>query len=74
MNGVGNIIVDAVWSQDRPIPDHYTLLHSGNPPRVTGLMVNRTSFGDNGTTYTCTADGAPDDFVTTVTLNIVGGL
>jgi len=74
VNGVGNIIVDAVWGQDRPIPDQYTLLHSGNSPRVTGLMVNRTSLGDNGTTYPFTTDGVLDDFVTMVTLNIVGGL
>ena len=36
-------------------------------------MVNDTTLDDNGTVYTCTVDGAPPEFVSSVVLNVVGG-
>ena len=37
-------------------------------------MVNDTTLDDICTVYSCTADDAPDDFISNVTLNVVGGM
>ena len=76
---VGIVIPDAVWSRDGDIitdstPRH-TLLRTNIEQRqtVTGLMVHNTTLDDIDAVYTCTADGAPGDFTSNVTLNIVEG-
>ena len=80
ISGIGFITISAVWRRDGvnitdSTPRH-TLLRTqhGNGAIVTGLMVDNTMMGDNGVVYTCTADGAPDDFTSNVTLNVVGGM
>ena len=30
--------------------------------------------GDNGAVYTCTVSGAPDNFISSVVLNVTGGM
>lgn len=40
---------------------------------ITGLRVDDTRLNDTGTVYTCTTNGAPDDFTSNVTLNVTGG-
>ena len=79
-SGIGFIIVDTVWTRDGVIitdssPRH-TLLRTqyGQRQVVTGLMVNDTTLDDDGAVYSCTIDGAPDDFISNVTLNVVGGM
>ena len=77
-----NIIISAQWRRNGDMiitdstPDH-TLIRTqptGAPgPVVTGVMVDATTLDDNGIVYTCTADGAPDNFTSNVTLNVTGG-
>ena len=77
---IGYVIPDALWIRDGDIitdsTPHHTLLRTniGQRPTVTALMVDNTSLADNGTVYTCTANGAPADFTSNVTLNVVGGM
>ena len=80
INGVGFIIVGAVWSRNGSIitdstPRH-TLLRTqhGLHPVVTGVMVDNTTLDDDGAVYSCIAYGASDDFTTNVTLNVVRGM
>ena len=79
-SGIGSIIVDATWRRNGDIINDSTPRHTllriqyGLRPVVTGLMVNDTTLDDNGTVYSCTTDGAPDDFISNVTLNVVGGM
>ena len=79
-NGIGFAISSAIWSRNGSIitdstPRH-TLLRTqhGLQPVVTGLMVDDTTLDDNGTVYSCTTSGAPDDFISNVTLNVMGGI
>ena len=79
-SGVGFIIPDAVWSRNGSIitdstPLH-TLIRTEHEQRlvVTGLMVDSTTVEHNGAVYTCTTDGAPDNFTTNVILNVVRGM
>ena len=79
ITGIGFIVISAIWSRDGVVitdstPRH-TLLRTqhGFGPVVTGVMVDNTTLDDNGIVYTCTSDGAPDDFTTNVTLNVVAG-
>ena len=76
-----NIIVSAVWRRDGVVitnmTPHHTLIRtqptSRGAPIVTGVMIDNTSLDDNGIVYTCTVDGAPDNFISNVTLNVAGG-
>ena len=75
---VGFTRVSAIWSRNGSIitdstPRH-TLLRTQDGQRqvITGLMVNDTTLDDDGTVYTCTSDGASDDFTSTVILNVGG--
>ena len=76
---IGYAIAGAVWSRNGSIitddTPHHTLLRTehGLQPVVTGLTVDNTTLADNGTVYSCTADDAPDNFTSNVTLNVVGG-
>jgi len=75
-SGVGYVKRDAVWSRNGTIitddtPGH-TLLRTGNPPIVTGLMVDNTSVDDDGTVYNCTVAGAPANFTSSAVLNVSG--
>ena len=77
---VGYAISGAVWSRNGSVitdstPRH-TLLRTqhGLHPVVTGLLVDNTILDDDGAMYSCTADGAPDNFISNVTLNVVGGM
>ena len=79
ISGIGFITASAVWRRDRVVitdstPRH-TLLRTqqGFGSVVTGLMVDNTTLDDNGTVYTCTIDGASDDFISNIILNVVGG-
>ena len=80
INGIGFAIASSVWTRDGVVitesTPRYTLLRTqhGLGPVVTGLMVDNTTLDDNGAVYTCTSDGAPDDFTSNVTLNVVGGM
>ena len=77
---IGYAITGAVWSRNGSIITDSTPRHTlirtqhGLQPVVTGLMVDDTTLDDNGTVYSCIADGAPDNFTTNVTLNVVGGM
>ena len=79
IEGIGFVITSAIWSRNGVIitdsTPHHTLLRTqhGLQPVVTGLMVDDTTLDDDGTVYSCTGSGAPDDFTTNVTLNVVGG-
>ena len=79
IDGFGFIIPNAVWIRDRvEITDstpRHTLLRTQHEGRqsVTGVMVDSTTLDDNGIVYTCTTDGAPDNFTSNVTLSVVGG-
>ena len=73
-----NITVHAQWRRDGVVitdstPGH-TLIRTqpGFSPVVTGVMVDNTTLSDNGIIYTCTADDAPDNFTSNVTLNVTG--
>ena len=75
--GFGYFVVDSLWRRNGVIitdttPGH-TLLHTGEPSQITGLMVDNTTLDDDGTVYTCTSEGAPKDFVRTAILNVTGG-
>jgi len=37
------------------------------------LMIGNTSLEDDGTEYLCTADNAPDNFISIAVLNVTGG-
>ena len=37
-------------------------------------MVDNTTLDDDGIVYTCTGNGAPDNFTSNVTLSVVGGM
>ena len=80
IEGVGFVISSTIWSRNGSIitdsTPHHTLLQTqhGLQPIVTGLMVDNTILDDDGTVYSCTVNGAPDDFTTNVTLNVVGGM
>ena len=80
IEGVGFIIISAVWSRNGSIitdsTPHHTLLRTqhGLQPVVTGLMVDDTTLGDNGAVYSCTTNGAPDNFTSNVTLIVEGGM
>ena len=69
---------NAVWKRNGVMVDTSTLDHTLLPTergsRITGLMVTNTTLDDNGTVYTCTATGAPDNFTSSVVLNIAGGI
>ena len=75
----GYTIPDAIWSRNGSVIDdstlHHTLLRTNirGRPTVTGLMVDSTTLDDNGAVYTCTSNGAPADFASNVTLNVVRG-
>ena len=75
-----NVLVSAQWRRDGVVITDSTPRHTlirtqpGNTPVVTGVMVDSTTLDDNGIAYTCTADGAPDDFTSNVTLNVTGGV
>ena len=78
VEGIGFVIFSAIWSRNGSIitdstPRH-TLLRTqhGLQPVVTGLMIDNTTLDDDGAVYYCTADGAPDDFTSNVTLNVAG--
>ena len=74
-----NVFIDAQWRRDGVVitnmTPHHTLLQTQprGTPIVTGVMVDSTTLDDNGIVYTCTAEGAPDDFTSNVTLNVTGG-
>jgi len=53
----------------------HTLLRTEpeSTPVITGLTVDSTILDDDGTVYTCTAENAPVDFISTITLNVAGG-
>ena len=75
---VGYVVVDSLWRRNGVIitdttPGH-TLLHTGEPSQITGLMVDNTTLDDDGTVYTCTSEGAPNDFVSTAILNVTEGI
>ena len=73
-----NVIVDSLWRRNGAIitdtTPGYTLLHTGEPSQITGLMVDNTTLDDDGTVYTCTSEGAPNDFISTAILNVTGGI
>ena len=79
---VGFITTSAVWRRDGmnitdSTPRHPLLRTqhgNGNGAIVTGLMVDNTIMDDNGVVYTCTGDGAPDNFTSNVTLNVMEGM
>ena len=80
IDGVGYIIPNAEWRRDGvyitdSTPRH-TLLRTQHERGqvVTGVMVDNATLDDNGIVYTCTANGAPDDFTSNVTLSVVGGM
>ena len=83
IKGFGFIIPDTIWRRNGVVindstPRH-TLLrtqHGSNPePVVTGVMVDNTTMNDNGIVYTCTSNGASDNFTSNVTLSgVVGGM
>ena len=73
-----NIIVSAEWRRDGVVitnstPGH-TLIRTqpGLTPIVTAVMVDTITLNDNGVVYTCTLDGAPDNFTSNVILNVTG--
>ena len=74
---VGFVIANAVWTRDGVIitdsTPHHTLLRTqhGLQPVVTGLIVDNVTLDDNNTVYSCTTDGAPDEFISNVTLNVL---
>ena len=78
--GIGFAISGTIWSRDGDIVNdstpHHALLrtHNGYGLVVTGLLVDNTTLDDDGTVYSCTTYGAPDDFISNVTLNVVGGM
>ena len=78
--GGANVIVNAQWRRDGVVitdstPGH-TLIRTqpGIISIVTAVMVDNTTLDDNGIVYTCSADGAPDNFTSNVTLNVTGGM
>ena len=74
-----NVIIDAQWRRDGVIitdstPGHTVIrTQPGTSPVVTAVMVDNTTLRDNGIVYTCTTDGAPDNFTSNVILNVTGG-
>ena len=77
---INPVVVTALWKRDGVIikdstPRH-TLLQTQHEYglAVTGLMVDNTTLNDNGATYSCTMRSAPSDFVSSVVLNVVGGI
>ena len=75
---IGYAITGAVWSRNGSIITDNTPRHTlirtqhGLQPVVTGLMVDDTTLDDDGTVYSCTGSGAPDNFTSNVTLNVEG--
>ena len=75
-----NIFIDAQWRRDGVVITNMTPCHTllqtqpRGTLRVTGVMVDSTTLDDNGTVYTCTAEDAPDNFTSNVTLNVTGGV
>ena len=85
LSGFGlHIIVSAQWKRDGVVITDNTARHTlllteyvteyGGSPVVRAVMVDNTTLDDNGTVYTCTTAGAPDDFTSNVTLNATGGV
>ena len=69
--------LDAVWERDGQIingstPRHVLVRDSMIPARVIGVLVKDIKIEDDGTEYTCTVNHAPDDFNSTVILNVFG--
>ena len=77
ISGVGFVIADAVWTRNGIIitdsTPHHTLLRTqhGLQPVVTGLIVDNVTLDDNNAVYSCTIDGALDEFISNVTLNVL---
>ena len=80
IDGIGFVLPDAVWIRNGVVitddtPRH-TLLRTQHEGRqsITGVMVDNTTLDDNGIVYTCTGNGAANDFTSNVTLSVVGGM
>ena len=80
IDNIVSVLVNAQWRRDGVVitnstPGH-TLIRTQprGTPLVTGVMVDNTTLDDNGIVYTCTVDGAPDNFTSNVTLNVTGGM
>ena len=74
------ITVDAEWRRNNVVINNNTPRHTllettseGGTLITTGLRVDDTKLNDNGAVYTCTTNGAPDNFNTSVILNVTGG-
>ena len=77
-SGIGYAVVDSLWRRNGVIitdttPGH-TLLYTGESSQITGLMVDNATLDDDGTVYTCTREGSPNDFISTAILNVTGGM
>ena len=74
------ITVNAEWRRNNTVinsstPRH-TLLKTTSESRTlitTGLRVDNTTLNDNDAVYTCTTNGAPGNFNTSVILSVTGG-
>jgi len=69
--------IDAVWERNGDVinastPRHDLIHDSMVPARVIGVLVKDIKEEDDGTEYTCTVNDAPDDFNSTVVLNVFG--
>ncbi|XP_065894540.1 uncharacterized protein [Dysidea avara] len=67
--------LDAVWERDGDVvngstPRHELIRDSMVPPRVIGVLVKDIKEDDDGAEYTCTVSHAPDDFNSTIILNV----
>ena len=60
---------DGVIIAANNIPNHM-LLSSG--PNVVGVMISGVALSDNGVEYNCTHTFAPDDFMSSLILNVTG--
>ena len=74
------ITVNARWRRNNAVINsstpHHTLLETiseSGELKITGLRVDDTTLDDDGAVYTCTADGAPGNFNSSVMLNVTGG-
>ena len=80
LRGGFTFISNAVWSRNGVNITNNTARHTLLRTQhelglvVTGLMVDNTTMDDNIAVYACTADGAPGDFTSNATLNVVEGM
>ena len=73
-NGGSPVLTTAVIARDGAVirdntPNH-TLLVSG--PNTVGVIVSNVTLDDNDIVYTCDANTAPDDFESSLILNVTG--